>query len=237
MSHLKVAIAAAWSRRAFSVDNHSQQAKGLLMANPLKSVLNSKAFLWALLAIPAVLMLRADLTAADIWPGDLLHPSGEWSARLIIFALMLTPLSMIFRGRRWIQWLLRRRRAFGVAGFAYALLHLLFYLLDMESVANILAEIGAIGIWTGWVAFFLFLPLALTSNDRSMRALKAGWKRVQRLAYPAAILTLVHWMFVHDDVLAALVNFAPLAALELWRSFYLIRARTARQSSVPLTTT
>jgi hypothetical protein len=67
-------------------------------------------------------------------PGDLLHSSGEWSARLIILALMLTPLSILVRGRAWVQWLVRRRRAFGVAGFGYALLHLLFYLLDMETV-------------------------------------------------------------------------------------------------------
>ncbi len=107
----------------------------------------------------------------------------------------------------------------------------------METVENVLAEIGALGIWTGWAAFFLFLPLALTSNDASMRALKAGWKRVQRLAYPAAILTLVHWMFVHDNVMAAFLNFAPLAALELWRAAHLFRVRTARESSVPLTTT
>ncbi|MDP8913033.1 MAG: ferric reductase-like transmembrane domain-containing protein [Pseudomonadota bacterium] len=207
------------------------------MASALKSVLNSRLFLWGLLAIPAILMVRTYFTAPDIWPGDLLHPSGEWSARFIIFALMLTPLSMIFRGRPWIQWLIRRRRAFGVAGFFYALLHLLFYLLDMETARNVLAEIGTLGIWTGWAAFFLFLPLALTSNDLSMRALKGRWKRVQRLVYPAAILPLVHWMFVHDNVMAAFLNFAPLAALELWRAAHLFRVRTARESSVPLTTT
>jgi sulfoxide reductase heme-binding subunit YedZ len=207
------------------------------MATVLKSVLNGRLFLWALLAMPGILMVRAFITAPDILPGDLLHPSGEWSGRFIIFALMLTPLSMIFRGRRWIQWLIRRRRAFGVAGFCYGLLHLLFYLLDMETARNVLAEVGALGIWTGWAAIFLFLPLALTSNDLSMRALKAGWKRVQRLAYPAAILTLVHWMFIHDNVMAALINFAPLAALELWRAAHLFRARTAHESSIPLTTT
>ena len=206
------------------------------MASALKSVLNSRPFLWALLSVPGILMVRAYLTAPDIWPGDFLHPSGEWSARLIIFALMLTPLRMIFRGR-WIQWLIRRRRAFGLAGFFYALLHLVFYLIDMETASNVLAEVGAVGIWTGWAAFFLFLPLALTSNDLSMRALKAGWKRVQRLAYPAAILTLVHWMYVHDNVMAALINFAPLLALELWRAAHLFRVRTARGSSIPLTTT
>jgi sulfoxide reductase heme-binding subunit YedZ len=50
-----------------------------------------------------------------------------------------------------------------------------------------------------------------------MRALKAGWKRLQRLAYPAAVLTLVHWLFIHNNRWVALAHFAPLAALELWR--------------------
>jgi sulfoxide reductase heme-binding subunit YedZ len=182
--------------------------------------------LWAVLTLPAAGMIWTYSTDPEIWPGDLLHPSGEWSARLIIFALMLTPLSVIFRGRRWVAWLIRRRRAFGVAGFGYALLHLLFYLLDMETVGNVLAEIGALGIWTGWAAFFLFLPLAVTSNDASMRMLRSGWKKLQRLAYPAAILTLVHWMFVHDNLRAALLNFAPLALLQAWRIAISLRGRS-----------
>jgi sulfoxide reductase heme-binding subunit YedZ len=182
-----------------------------------------KYLLWALLAVPALLFLRTYLTT-DGWPGDLLRPTGEFSARFIIFALMLTPLSIAFRGHRWIRWLVGNRRAFGVAAFGYALLHLLFYVLDMETVSSMLAELGALGIWTGWAAFLLMLPLAITSNQASMRALKSGWKRLQRLAYPAALLTLVHWMFVHDNMTAALANFAPLAALQLYR--ITCRART-----------
>jgi sulfoxide reductase heme-binding subunit YedZ len=172
--------------------------------------------LWALLAVPAALIVHTFLTR-DVWPGDLLHPSGEWSARLIILALMITPLSMLFPGRFWVHWLLRNRRYFGVAAFGYAVLHLILYILDMETVRNILAEIGALGIWTGWAALLCLVPMALTSNDAAVRALRANWKRLQRLAYPAAILTLVHWMFVHDGFIAALVNFAPLIALELFR--------------------
>ncbi|HEX8413690.1 MAG TPA: ferric reductase-like transmembrane domain-containing protein [Sphingomicrobium sp.] len=189
--------------------------------------MDSKLLLWAALSLPAIGMIWTYFTDPDLWVGDLLHPSGEWSARLIILALMLTPLSIVFRGRRWVAWLIRRRRAFGVAGFGYALLHLAFYLLDMETVENVLAEISALGIWTGWAAFLLFLPLAITSNDASMRALKTRWKKVQRLAYPAAILTLVHWMFVHDNDAAALLNFAPLALLQAWRIGVQIRGRTA----------
>ena len=199
------------------------------------AILRSRYTLWALLALPGLLMVRRYLGEPEIWPGDLLRPSGEWSARLIIFALMLTPLSMLFRRQGWIQWLVRRRRAFGVAGFLYALLHLFFYVRDMETVEAMLAEAGALGIWTGWAAFFLFLPLFLTSNDAAVRALKRSWKRVQRLAYPAAVLTLVHWMFVHDGLAAALLSFAPLAALEAWRTVHLLRSSSSRARPSPAT--
>lgn len=177
----------------------------------------TRYLLWALLAVPAAVLLARWATDPELRVADLLRPTGEWSARLIILALSITPLSILLPGRDWVKWLLRHRRAVGVAAFAYALLHLALYILDMETVANILAEAGAPGIWTGWAAFLCLLPLALTSNDKAVRALKAGWKRVQRLAYPAALLTLAHWILVHDGLARALVSFAPLAALELYR--------------------
>jgi len=193
----------------------------------LRSALASRYALWLLLSLPAFYFL-ASYFRGGIWPGDMLHPTGEMSARLIVFALALTPLSMLLSRPRWIQWLIARRRAFGVAAFGYAFLHLLFYIADMETVENMLAEIGALGIWTGWAAFALMLPLALTSNQASMRALKSGWKKLQRLAYPAALATLVHWMYVHDNKAAALLHFLPLAALELYRIGRLLRGRSLR---------
>ena len=186
----------------------------------------AKYLLWTLLTVPAAVLLHRWATDAGLWPGDLLRPTGEWSARLIILALMLTPLSMLLPGQAWVKWLLRHRRAVGVAAFGYALLHLLFYVLDMETVRNMLAEARAPGIWTGWAAFLCLLPMALTSNQAAMRALKAGWKRLQRLAYPAALLTLAHWMLVHDGLAAALITFAPLAALQLYRIIRFGRRRS-----------
>ncbi len=187
----------------------------------------AKALLWGLLSLPAMLILARWVADPELYPGDLLHPTGEWSARLIVLALMLTPLSMLFPGQRWVRFLLRHRRAFGVAAFAYAFLHLILYVLDMETAANMLAEIGALGIWTGWGALVAMVPLALTSNDAAMRRLKAAWKKLQRLAYPAALLTLVHWMFVHDGLASALINFAPLIALQLYRLARGFRSRSA----------
>ncbi|MCY4566135.1 MAG: ferric reductase-like transmembrane domain-containing protein [Gammaproteobacteria bacterium] len=175
-----------------------------------------KFLLWAVLALPAVPMLIG-LSAGRQDLDLLLHPSGEFSARLMLVALMITPLRMLFSRVRWIGWLARHRRSLGVAAFAYAALHTLIYIVDMETLRNMLAEFGALGIWTGWLAFALFIPLAVTSNDASARRLGRNWKTVHRLVYLAAVLTLVHWMFVHNNLAAALVHFVPLALLELYR--------------------
>lgn len=182
----------------------------------MRTILNNKQAFWLLLSLPAILLVFG------WWQGridsmDMLHPTGEWSARLMIFAMALSPLVSILGPRRWLNWLVTRRRAIGVAAFGYALLHLVFYLIDMGNLDDILAEWLAPGIWTGWAAFVLLLPLAITSNDRSMRWLKAGWKRLQRLVYPAAVLTLLHWIWVHNSYTGALVHFVPLGLLVLAR--------------------
>jgi sulfoxide reductase heme-binding subunit YedZ len=181
-----------------------------------------KALLWALLAVPAVHILLRWFTE-ELWPDELVAPTGEWAARMIIVALSLTPLAMLLPRARPVAWLLARRRAFGVAAFGYAMLHLYFYVREMETLANILAEVPLFGIWTGWAAFALMLPLALTSNDAAVRRLRSGWKKLQRLVYPMALLTLLHWVVVHDALVSALVQVAPLILLESYRLVRLVR--------------
>lgn len=176
----------------------------------------ARPLLWALLALPAVL-LAADALRPGTDLEALLHPSGEFAARLLIVALALTPLTRLFPNVRALDWLRRQRRAIGLAAFGYAVLHTILYLVFMGSLRDILAEAGANAIWTGWAALALLLPLALTSNAAAMRALGRGWKTLQRLGYPAALLTLAHWVLVHDGMTAALAHFAVLGLLEATR--------------------
>lgn len=184
----------------------------------LRFILNKKQVFWLLLAIPALFMLLR-FYSGDVLAMDMLHPTGEWSARLMIIAMMLSPLVSLLGPKPWLGWLVQRRRALGVAAFAYAVLHLIFYVIDMGNLDDMLAEFWALGIWTGWAAMLLFVPLAMTSNDASMRRLKAGWKRLQRLVYPAAVLVLVHWIFIHNNLGPALVHSIPLALLVAARFF------------------
>jgi sulfoxide reductase heme-binding subunit YedZ len=188
----------------------------------LRIILNKKPTFWALLCLPAMLMMRP-YVFGDVIAMDMLHPTGEWSARFMIAAMVLSPLLSLIGPRPWLSWLIQRRRALGVAAFGYATLHLVFYIIDMANLDDILAEFWALGIWTGWAAILLFVPLAVTSNDASMRALKTGWKRLQRLVYPTAVLVLVHWIFIHNNLGPALVHFIPLVLLVAARYFLVNR--------------
>ncbi|MBL1437372.1 MAG: ferric reductase-like transmembrane domain-containing protein [Rhodobacteraceae bacterium] len=192
----------------------------------------SPYFLWLILAIPALGML-ADLIGSDnprIY-GRLLHGTGEFSARFLIIGMMATPLMLLFKGKGWTRWMVKNRRYFGVAAFGYAALHTLFYILKLNSFDRVIAELSAFYIWTGWLAFLIFLPLAATSMDYAVRKLGKWWKPLQRWTYAAAVLTLLHWASLHEwrGWVPAAVHFGPLALLSIYRLWWLyIRRRPAR---------
>lgn len=188
----------------------------------LKSILNSRYFFWFLLAIPTIPMTLLLSGGISPTPGAsiyefLLHPTGEFAARFMIIAMILSPLRMLFPKAKFWAWMIQRRRYLGVAAFLYALAHTVFYLADQVSLNAIFEEIGQLGIWTGWLAFFIFIPLAITSNDYSVKWMGRNWKRLQQFVYVAAVATLLHWIFIHNEFGPALVHFIPLALLEAYR--------------------
>jgi methionine sulfoxide reductase heme-binding subunit len=182
---------------------------------------------WVILALPAGLMIVAS-RGADIDVQDLLRESGEFSARLMIAAMMIGPLSELIGRRPWVRALIRHRRHFGVAAFLYAVLHLFYYFTDMEwSLTDMLAEIDAPGIWTGWIAILVMLAPALASNDAAMRLLRRNWKRVQQLVYLVGLATIAHWVILSYGPGPALVHFLPLIGLNLARLGKRMTRRTA----------
>ncbi len=108
-----------------------------------------------------------------------------------------------------------------MAAFSYSVVHLVFYFVDLGSLREILEEFVTPGILTGWVALFIFIPVASTSNAIMTRIMGwRHWKMPQRSVYVAAVLVLAHWLIV-DTEPALLVFFGVLALLEcyrLWRN-------------------
>jgi sulfoxide reductase heme-binding subunit YedZ len=196
-----------------------------------KKILDHPYFIWTLLALPSLPMIAA-LLAGGAGPDGkpitemLLHPTEEFSARFLIITMMLTPLRMLFPGSGFLRWMVKRRRYFGVAAFFYALLHTVLYIVDMGTLQAILGEFLALGIWTGWLAMLIFVPLALTSTDKAVRKMGTSWKSLQRTVYVAAVATLLHKIFVHNNLGPALVHFVPLAGLEAYRILHNLRRKT-----------
>ena len=180
-------------------------------------------WLWVLLSLPALGIISGLMSATT--PDDFkhsLHVSGEFAARLMIISMIATPLTMLLKGWRGPRWLKKYRRYIGVAAFCYATLHLIGYVLKAGSLDKIIDQLPKLHIWTGWIAFLIFLPLAATSFDAAIRALGPRWKSVQRWVYMAAVLTLVHWASQGkwNGVAPALIHFAPLVMLEGYRIWY-----------------
>ena len=187
----------------------------------------ARRWMWFVLALPAVAIAVQGFTSTDMHGvHNLLEPSGEASARLLIFALCATPLSMLYPAWWGSRLLIRNRRAIGVAAFLYGCLHLLLYFASLDSFAALWGQIRWTYIWLGWIAFLALIPLALTSTNGAMRRLGRGWKKLHRLAYLAAAATYLHWVAIYGGSILVNVtlNFAPillLAAYRVWRKWQL----------------
>lgn len=196
----------------------------------VKRILNSPYFIWLLLAAPGAVTIVRYSTGATFY-GEVVHSTGQLSAQLLILTMAVTPLRLMFGRRGWIRWLMRRRRYFGVASFGYAALHTAVYLIRTGAVGDIMEEAAEPGLLTGWIALAIFVPLAITSNDASVRRLRRLWKRLHRWVYAAAVLTFAHWVLTAFDPVPGLIHTAVLAALEsyrLWKTARSGRRKFAR---------
>ncbi|MEX0365225.1 MAG: protein-methionine-sulfoxide reductase heme-binding subunit MsrQ [Ruegeria sp.] len=121
------------------------------------------------------------------------HELGELALQLLILGLAVTPLRR-FAGLN----LMKFRRAIGVLTFSYVALHLLVWLvLDVQILSQIWADIlKRPYITIGMTGFALLLPLAVTSNNWSVRKLGPRWRSLHRLVYPAAVLGGLHYVML-----------------------------------------
>ena len=122
------------------------------------------------------------------------HAYGIYALKLIVAILLITPL--------W-KWtglnLLRFRRAIGVSAFFVVVAHFAVWaILDVQTFARVWADIVKRPYVTiGMASLVLMLPLAITSNDRSLRKLgAAAWRKLHLLTYPVAVLAGLHFIWL-----------------------------------------
>lgn len=148
-------------------------------------------------AYPLMLMLwdySRDTLGVD--PFNAINNRTGRAAIILLFAsLACTPLNILFGWRQ----VLALRKALGLWAFAYAVLHLLNYVvLDYFFNFSQMFEDAVFNkpyIVAGLSALIVLIALAITSTRGWMRRLGRNWKRLHRLVYAAGVLALLHFLW------------------------------------------
>ncbi|WP_044563338.1 sulfite oxidase heme-binding subunit YedZ [Azospirillum sp. B4] len=157
-------------------------------------------FSWMLTVVLVGLCLPLLLTSADAVMDRLgprpysafIHQVGLWAFRFLVLSLLVTPLARI---ARWPA-LMTARRRIGVAACLYAVVHLAGYAADQSlDLPHIAAEIARrVYLTIGFVALLGLVALGVTSTDGMIRRLGGPrWRRLHTLAYPIAVLAVIHY--------------------------------------------
>jgi sulfoxide reductase heme-binding subunit YedZ len=162
------------------------------------------------------------------------HRTGLTALVLLLTGLAITPV------RKWsgILWLIQYRRLVGLFAFFYGSLHLLTYLwLDQNFSSRAIAHdvVKRPFITIGTLAWLLLFPLALTSTQKSIRALGKNWIRLHRIVYAAAAAGTIHFYWlVKRDKREPLLYIAILTALLGWRFAIRAAKNQTQQKPVPI---
>ncbi|MDK1376095.1 MULTISPECIES: protein-methionine-sulfoxide reductase heme-binding subunit MsrQ [unclassified Sinorhizobium] len=159
------------------------------------------------------------------------HFLGLWALRFLVATLTITPIRDLFA----INWL-RYRRALGLLAFYYVLMHFLAYMVLDQTlrIQPIIADIARRPFITiGMAALVMLVPLAITSNNWSIRRLGQRWNSLHRLVYVIAAAGALHFAMAVKVVGPEQMLYIGLVALLLaWRTIRTRFLRWRRQQVV-----
>lgn len=180
---------------------------------------------WPLLVVHAGGWLPAANIAGTFWTQgwpvnpiqDLTFGTGLPALIFLMLTLAVTPVITL---TGW-SWLAPARRWLGLYAAAYAAAHVFIFVvvdygLDLGLIWD--AVIEKRYILAGLGAWLILLPLALTSTRGWQKRLGRDWKRLHRGVYAAALLVVLHFVWlVKADVREPLAYGAGVALLLLAR--------------------
>ncbi len=164
-----------------------------------------KVVVWAVALSPLARLLYGygtdDLTVNPI--EYVTRELGETALQLLLASLALTPLRLLFG----LGWPVTLRRLLGLFAFFYGCLHftvwiVLDHFFDWRTMIDDVVKRPWITV--GLLALVLLTPLAATSTTGMIRRLGAvAWRRLHRLVYVAAVLGVLHYVWLAKKVLFA----------------------------------
>src|ERR1041384_3309060 len=126
--------------------------------------------------------------------------TGMLTIIFLLLSLSVTPLRRITGA----NWLVKFRRMLGLSAFFFGFLHLMTYVsfdryFKLKTIPADVAQRPFIAV--GMIAFFLMVPLAITSTNKMVKRVGGRrWNRLHKLTYLAAVGGVLHyWMLVKAD--------------------------------------
>ncbi len=195
-----------------------------------------KAAAWILCLLPLVLLVRLAVTGG-LGPNPISFATnwlGQWTFRLLLMTLALTPLRVLLG----IRWPLQLRRLLGLFAFFYACLHFAVWVVVdhffnwPEMWADILKRRY---VTVGMLALLLLVPLAVTLTRGMVKRLGgARWRRLHRLVYPVGVLAALHFLWLAKVGRVDQYVYAAILALLLGiRVVDALRRRLRRRAAAP----
>ena len=156
-----------------------------------------KSVIFFLSSIPFIIII-AKIFLDKLGPEpikEITHHTGEWTLLFLVFTLSMSPLKRFTNLNIWIS----IRRMLGLFAFFYASLHMFTYVgLDYQFDLSAISKdiLTKKFIFVGFAAWFLMIPLALTSSKKMMGVLRKNWKKLHRLIYLISILGVIHFLWL-----------------------------------------
>lgn len=146
---------------------------------------------------------------------------GFSAVALLALTLSFAPLSKHFPKVRLFFILNAHKRETGLSCFYYAVLHVFSYFLKKILKTGTFPWEALLHpfIIAGETALFILVPLALTSNDWSIRAFGwRGWKSIHRWIYVAEAAVFIHLLLQGGIIrILAIAIFIPVLAIQVLR--------------------
>ena len=192
-----------------------------------------KPLVFVLALVPfAVLVLR--IIQNNLGPDpvqELSLETGEWTLRFLIITLAMTPLRRITNQIEFTQ----HRRMLGLYTLFYATAHFLvwaIFVLEFRWFAIAEEILERPYITVGFTAYLILLALGVTSPKCMVRRLGKNWKRLHKLVYLAAVLGVLHLLWILRLDIGPAVFYGVLVAFLLgYRAWFSLRTRRSRMSS------
>ena len=140
--------------------------------------------------------------------------SGQWTLKFLLITLGVSPLRKLPGMRQAIRF----RRMLGLFSFFYACIHFLTWIildqnLQFDLIAGNIVEKPYVIV--GFSSFVILSALAATSPKRIMRRLGKFWTKLHRLIYFAAILSVLHFLWLVKSDISEPVVYSLIATVLL----------------------